>query len=260
MNKKQINILIVFMALVTVTALFLLRVESAQHLGKPGVKVVAHPIYDNKGHIAATNSVFLPDNIPGFESKELPITLLELNWLPKDTLYGRRSYQAPDGFGAGVSAVLMGADRTSIHQPEYCLPGQGWVVQKSELAAVPIPKPHPYDLGVRKLTATLTTKNAAGVSTTARGLYVYWFVADGQLTPRHGERMWWSTRDMLTSNVLQRWAYVSYFSTCQAGQEELLFERMKKLMALTVPEFQLAAGPGTPSLSSSAGPVQKGAF
>ena len=48
------------------------------------------------------------------------------------------------------------------------------------------------------------------------GLYVYWFVADNQLTPYHGERMWWMARDLIRTGVLQRWAYVSYFTACLA--------------------------------------------
>jgi hypothetical protein len=37
---------------------------------------------------------------------------------------------------------------------------------------------------------------------------------------------------------LQRWAYVSYFSICEPGQEDAVFARMEKLIAASVPEFQ----------------------
>ena len=75
-----------------------------------------------------------------------------------------------------------------------------------------------------------------------RGLYVFWFVARNEETDSHWQRIWWLTRDLLTTGVLQRWAYVSYFTICLPGQEDAAFERMKKLIAASVPEFQPAPG------------------
>ena len=51
--------------------------------------------------------------------------------------------------------------------------------------------------------------------------------------------VWWLTRDLLTRGVLQRWAYISYFAVCVPGQEDATFDRMKSLIAASVPEFQL---------------------
>jgi len=39
--------------------------------------------------------------------------------------------------------------------------------------------------------------------------------------------------------VLQRWAYVSYFTACLPGQEDATFARMKALITASVPEIQL---------------------
>ena len=52
-----------------------------------------------------------------------------------------------------------------------------------------VERPVPYDLPVMKL---VSTKMAVyeGRPVTARGVYVYWFVADGAYTARHWERMW----------------------------------------------------------------------
>jgi len=74
-----------------------------------------------------------------------------------------------------------------------------------------------------------------------RGIYVYYYVADNAISAgTYGiERMWLMARDMLRTGVLQRWAYVSYFSVCAPGQEEATFERMKKFIAAAAPEFQL---------------------
>jgi hypothetical protein len=83
-------------------------------------------------------------------------------------------------------------------------------------------------------------------------VYVYWYVADGALsgTAAGGQRMWWMARDLLRTGVLQRWAYVSCYSECDPGQEEMLFERIKKFIAAAAPEFQLT--PRAEGLSANA--------
>jgi hypothetical protein len=52
---------------------------------------------------------------------------------------------------------------------------------------------------------------------------------------------------------LQRWAYISYFSPCLPGQEGPTFERVKKLIAASVPEFQLTPSEGA-TVATAAGP------
>ncbi len=245
MNVRSMKALLSVLLLVGGASGFLRCWKSIQKLGQPGVKVVAEPIYDEKGNRAATNSAFLPERVLDYSSEPAPITRLELDWLPKDTTYGRRYYKAPDGFEMLISVVLMGTDRTSIHKPQYCLIGQGWNINSSEsgITSLRIERPHPYHLPVMKLMTTAYRDKPDGQKTVARGIYVYWFVADGELTGDHLQRMWWMARDLVCTGTLQRWAYVSCFASCWPGQEEPTFERMKQFIAAAVPEFQLAAGP-----------------
>jgi hypothetical protein len=213
------------------------------------VKIVAEPTFYDGGQIAQTNSVFLPPEVLGFSSKAAEVTATEVNWLPKDTLFGRRLYRAEkDGLPVQVSVVLMGTDRTSIHKPQYCLDSQGWIVDhsKSETAVIPVERPYPYDLKVMKLTATKEFVGKDGKRFKLTGLYAYWFVAENELTPYHGERMWWMARDLIRSGVLQRWAYVSYFTYCVPGTEQPAFNRLSEFIAASVPEFQLATGSRSP--------------
>src|SRR5439155_17236404 len=100
-------------------------------------------------------------------------------------------------------------------------------------------KPFPYDLRAIKLTTSKLATSPTGQPIVARGIYVYWFVADDELTPFHGERMWWMARDLLRSGVLQRWAYVTCFAVCQAGQEEITFNRLQQFIVASTPEFQI---------------------
>lgn len=235
MKKSQWILLAVTLAFIGSGAGVLLKLKAAQRLGEPGLKVA---------HIPGTNglTVVLPECVLDYSSAPVEVTPLEISSLPKDTTFGRRNYTAPDGFSTFVSVVLMGRDRTSIHKPQFCLVGQGWSIDRTETVAIPVTQPRAYDLPVMKLTTTKQFADERGQTQTVRGVYVYWFVAEDRLTASHSERMWWMAKDLFSKGVLQRWAYVTCFSTCRPGEEDATFARMKQFIVGAVPEFQLAVG------------------
>jgi len=163
-----------------------------------------------------------------------------VNALPTDTSFGTAIYNTKDGFQSVLNVVLMGTDRSSIHKPQVCLTGQGWVIDDSasKLDTLHMTRPFAYDLPVMRLVATLKTE-VDGQPQVWRGVYVYWFVDGSKYTAEHWQRMWWMARDMLATGVLDRFAYISYFSVCAPGQEDATFNRMKQLMVDSVPDFQL---------------------
>ncbi|MBK8000935.1 MAG: exosortase-associated EpsI family protein [Verrucomicrobia bacterium] len=165
------------------------------------------------------------------------------DWLPKDTVYGQRYYEAPDGYWLQSTVVLMGTDRTSIHKPEYCLTGQGFQVSSIERDTVEISQPHRYELPVVKMTLSREATSQDGQRIKQSALFVYWFVADDQLTADHNERMLWMARDQVTRGLLQRWAYVSCFTVFHPGQERAVYSRMRDWISASVPEFQIATRP-----------------
>ncbi|MEY2409292.1 MAG: hypothetical protein QOF48_1962 [Verrucomicrobiota bacterium] len=246
MNREGKLVLIAGLLTIALTAGALTRIRSAQKLGEPGVRVVAQNIYREDGALVDTNSVPLPENLLDCHSRVIPLTTNELNWLPPDTIYGRRLYMGADGFGMQLSVVLMGRDRTSIHKPEYCLPGQGAKIVTTTSLTIPVLEPHPYALPVTRFTIS---QEVEGKRQQRQGFYVYWFVADGHITADHNERMLLMTKDLLTKSTLQRWAYISCFSYFPPGQEEATYARMSQLIAAAVPQFQLAAGSSAASES-----------
>ena len=237
MNRPKWIILIVALGLIGGGAGLLGRLQSNQKLGQPGVKT--SPIPDSR-----RLKVELPERVLDYTSEAVEVDKGTLEWLPQDTSFGQRLYRAADGVQTSVSVVLMGNDRTSLHKTEFCLEGQGWRIDRGASAetTVQMDRPRPYELPVMKFIATKRI-NAEGRTMTARGVYVIWFVADDEYTPRHWQRMWWMARDLLRTGVLQRWASVSFFAQCAPGGEDATFERMKKLMAALVPEFQLVPRP-----------------
>ena len=155
-----------------------------------------------------------------------------------------------------MNVVLMGTDRTSIHKPQFCLTGYGWDIDnaKSSTDTVRVDSPYPYDLSVMKLVSFRDARlNEKSAQVKLCGIYVYWFVADNQLTESHWVRMGRMSTHLLATGELQRWAYVSFFSVCLPQDEAKTYERMKKFIAASTPQFQLTAGaPLVPRFSPQA--------
>jgi Protein of unknown function (DUF3485) len=232
MKGQKIIVFICVLALIAGSAGALTWLKKNQRLGAPGIKATPLP-----GSIRM--SFDLPARVLDYTSTNEAQSQTVLDTLPKDTSYAQRLYTDPNGFSVNANIILMGMDRTSIHKPDFCLPGQGWNIDTRETVNIPIQGPHPYRLQVAKWTTTNSIQDKDGQKVKVRGLYVFWFVAKNEETDSHWQRIWWLTRDLLTTRVLQRWAYISYFAICPPGQEEAAFDRMKKLIAASVPEFQL---------------------
>jgi hypothetical protein len=235
MKSGKILIFIIVLALIGGGAGALAWLKKNQRLGEPGIRAMSIP-----GSIKMDFD--LPAQVLDFTSKKEAQDQSVLNTLPQDTSYAQRLYTATNGFWVNANIILMGMDRTSIHKPEFCLPGQGWRIDQKTTVDIPIRGEHPYQLRVAKWTITNFMQGADGQKQEVSGLYVFWFVAQNERTTSHEQRIWWLTRDLLTTGILQRWAYISYFAICLPGQEDVTFEKMKKLIAASVPEFQLPAG------------------
>jgi hypothetical protein len=237
MNRQKIILFIAVLALIGAAAGLLAHAKASQFLGAPGVKTRPLPGSQNL-------EVLLPPELPGYKSEALPQAEIVTNQLPPDTSYGQRIYTGDDGFQALANVVLMGSSRSSIHKPQICLTGQGWNINDavSCVKQVPLAKPLAYDLPVMRLIASRQGQ-LNGQKITEQGVYVYWFVDEDRYTPFHTQRYLWTAQDVLLKSQLDRWAYIAFFSVCAPGQEDATFERMKKLIAAAVPEFQLVPKP-----------------
>lgn len=233
----------VVLAMMGLAAVLLTGSRLRQHLGDPGVKT--RPLSDGKMEI------LLPESLPGYQSEILTNAEAILVQLPPDTSYRVRLYKSEqDGFASQLSVVLMGTDRGSIHRPEACMFGQGWTVDDSvsRTETVDMTRPFKYKLTVNKLVCSKVVTDVKGKPQTIRGIYVFWFVDATHVTASQLQWMlWWMPRDLILHGDLERWAYISYFSPCLPGQEDATFDRMKELMALSVPEFQLVPRAGKPA-------------
>ena len=243
--KSRIWILfIVGLTLMVGGAATLLHFKSRQHLGRPGLKYS-----EIAGDVRV--QIELPLDVAGYTATSHEPEEMVVNTLPPDTSMARVDYDDASKNRIYVNTVMMGTDRTSIHKPEICLPGQGFNIDNDRTSSetVQIGGTQPYDLPVKKVIASRMIE-VDGQRVEISGVYVYWFVADGAVTEDHNQRMWWMAKHLLETGELQRWAYVSYFSVCNVGGEEAAFEKIKRLISMTVPKFQLTRPMANPAPSA----------
>lgn len=223
----------------TGSALLLRYIDRHRHLGEPGLVMAFGNVLDESGNVISTNTVALPERVLGYTSEVARVTSAELSTLPSDTIFARRLYreQRTNGFALQTSVVMMGTDRTSIHKPQFCLTGQGWKIISEGEDYIEVDGPRQIHLPVWKMIAEQPQMLPDGSTRIIKAIYVYWFVADGYVTARHDQRMWWMAKKLLTTGTLQRWAYVSEFGQCLPGQEAVAYQKIKEFIAASVPKY-----------------------
>jgi hypothetical protein len=232
MKNQKIIILVVALVLMAGTAGALAWLRANQKLGPPGLK--GTPIPDS-----IRMNIALPERVLDFTSTNVPEPEVAIDYFPKDTSYTERAYFTPNGLRIQGTAILMGADRTSIHRPEYCLPGQGWSIDDKKMVELPIADQTPYSLEVARWYVSTSFQQADGQKAKVAGVYAFWYAANNEETANHDKMLEWLTLDLFRTGALQRWAYCSYFAACMPGQEEATFEQIKRLITASVPQFEL---------------------
>jgi hypothetical protein len=233
MKNQKLLALLVTLALMAGTVGALVWLKGRQKLGPPGI--VATPIPDR-----AVMKIDLPERVLDFTSTNVPEPEVVVGYLPQDTSFVERCYTSPDGSPSiYATIVLMGQDRTSIHRPEYCLIGQGLTPEEKKVVSIPIAGKEPYVLSAARWTVGGVFQQPDGRKVKVSGLYVFWFVADQVQTADYAHFQYQLVRNLLLTGKLQRWAYVSYFTLCAPGQEGAAYERVEKLIAASVPDYQL---------------------
>lgn len=249
-TKQNIIILLTGLLIIAGGSLVLGHLGANQRLSPAPVKIINQPMIGrdstklgtNNTFIVGTNMIYLPEKVLNYSSEIIPVDKAEYDTLPKDTTFGRRLYKAEDGFQIINMVVLMGADRTSIHRPQYCLEGTGWRIDSIIQTNIYIDKPQPYLLPVNKLSLSGKIVEPGSEPVEKRGIFIYWYIADGIITADHKSWMFSVAKHRLLHGEVQRWAYVIYFSVCQPGEEEHTFERMKEFIRASLPEYQLVYG------------------
>ena len=241
MNRDELKVGLVGMALIVFAGLLIHF--GKPRLGNPGLALEKGMLTNELGAVVRTERVRFPSKLTGYFTADGPITKLENEVLPKDTSFGRKLYfDVESKSKLQLSAVLMKTDRTSIHRPQICINAQGWKIMKSDVVTIPVAKPAPYNLSATCLTLSKDYQDETGRARQASAVYVYWFVAEHRMAATHPEAIWYISRDLLVDGTLHPWGFVSCFESGDVGEEGLILQRIKRLIAASAPEFQLSAG------------------
>ena len=157
---------------------------------------------------------FLLEKVAGWSGGPMTgLTEDERKILPVDTLGARRMYIDGHSNQVYCSVVLEGSDVTSIHRPELCLKGQGWLLENLRVERLPVAAAPGGGLQISCLDAKMTHGNAE-----SRAVFAYWFVGKDRLTPYHWQRIFLTTKDRVLRNRNARWAYFLIYAPMTSEQ------------------------------------------
>ena len=77
MTSRRWILLGLVWAVIGATALFLGYLRKNHQLGAPGLKMIAQPVYDESGEQIGAETVALPDQVDGYESRIVPVANAE---------------------------------------------------------------------------------------------------------------------------------------------------------------------------------------
>lgn len=128
-------------------------------------------------------------------------SLGETTDLPRDTVILKRQYRSMDGMFYGMSVVIGGRSRYSIHRAELCLPAQGFQMERAEHLRLELSDGNSIE--VRKINAR--RREAQDVT------LIYWFVSKDRTCSSHAERILLDVWDRSIHNRINRWVMFSVF-------------------------------------------------
>ena len=194
--------------------------ENLPYLLALGVLLVAVTVVQLTGDVRLNPSrpcAFpLPEQVGDWRGMVVPGSPEEKKVLPPDTELSKRLYRDQAGNEIFATLVVSGAEQRSLHQPEYCLPAQGWTISHSRVMEVPA-----GGCGIDSFQATRITADALlqvpGLPPVHRRLVdLYWFEGHGRSTPSHWQRMFWATSDRVLRRVNNRWGFISVITEVTA--------------------------------------------
>ena len=137
--------------------------------------------------------------IEGLNWEDLEMSEVERGVLPADTVIVRRRYYGDDGHWFQVSAVVGGRSKSSVHRPELCLPGQGFIMSDPRTVSVD-------GTFWRRITLEKGAKDKAG--------FAYTFMnGSGFRTSSHIVRILTDVWDRSVRGRIDRWVMLTVVSS-----------------------------------------------
>lgn len=192
----------------------------------------------------------LPLNVGSYQAKELGMSAAERDVLDEGVELVRNAYTAPMARGVLATVIVGGPGKRTLHRPEVCLPGQGWIIGSSDVVTLNVGEGREVDATLLRLFRDGEGKN--GEKVRLRGLNVYWYVgSDGTTRPDYYGHIAKGYQDAILKNLNHRWSMVSVFVAVSEGplgqddplQEVGTLEEMKSFLNVLIPDVMKESEP-----------------
>jgi len=168
------------------------------------------------------------------ESPLHPGSLLETQVLPDDTRFMKSQYGGGE-YNWNVTVVVSGRSRQSIHRPELCLPGQGYVIDYKA--------PHTLILdNGRRLDVMLFKVSKAGSPSFS---FVNFLASDRVQTSSHFTRICHDIWQRSAYGRVNRWAMFTFVGSKPVDSPGEL-ENLRAMLSSWWPRVYLPESPGAP--------------
>lgn len=153
--------------------------------------------------------------------------------LPADTTITKRRYLRAGEPAIHVAIVISGRDRLSLHRPQNCLPGQGFIITAAR--DMPVPE---GDFVLRWLDLEWRAPGSAPGARVSESSYLYVYLAGSRQTSSQLEMMLWMAWDRLVHNRADRWAYFSIASERTSGNRKVDEARLMAFATELIPHVR----------------------
>ncbi|AKJ65104.1 exosortase-associated EpsI family protein [Kiritimatiella glycovorans] len=177
----------------------------------------------------------VPDICPDCGEPLYAMSWPEKEQLPDDTEFVKYEYTNDTDRTVYVSIVLSGRERSSIHRPQRCLPGQGHKALEEHDISVPV-EDRRKPLNVRVIESVVPVPGETAAATPH--YYAYWFAGRGRETASHYARMFWLAWDRVVHGVAHKWAYISVAGVREEDSRDYE-EQLKPVIAELYPALTL---------------------
>ncbi len=151
----------------------------------------------------------MPMRQDAFEGSQKSMTSQEREILHDDVQIQRMFYTSQQR-AILATIVLSGSTKRSLHPPEICLPGQGWIISSRNVIPIPLEGGQTIEATVISLFREHEVEPGKRVRT--RALNIFWYQGDNNVTcATYDGHVARSYVDAVFRNVNHRWALLSFF-------------------------------------------------
>jgi hypothetical protein len=173
----------------------------------------------------------LPEMVGACPSTALTMTSKERASFDETVRLDRRMYLTPDERQVLVTVVLSGEVKKTLHQPERCLPDQGWIISSRQ--EVPLHLKDGRELHATVLSVFRDMLKDDGTRVRMRALNLYWYQGShGYSTPSYDMSSFVSYWDAIMRNLNHRWGQASFFMKVSEEEVGALEDPLEELTAI----------------------------